>query len=100
MVRGAGLGIGTPIPPGGDGIVRTESRSTSPLHPCAGPEDGDEFCGSGEEYGERYKLPTGVVPWINFLFGLRFKPHRNVALYADAGFGIGFQMGVRGGYIF
>jgi hypothetical protein len=40
------------------------------------------------------------VPWINFLFGLRFKPHRNVALYVDAGFGLGFQLGVRGGYVF
>jgi hypothetical protein len=99
ITYGAGLGIGIPITPGGDGIVRTESHSDSPLTPCASAGEA-AGCGDGEQYGERYKLPTGIVPWINFLLGLRFKPHRNIALYVDTGFGIGFQLGVRGGYVF
>ena len=41
-----------------------------------------------------------VIPWINFLAGMRFKPHRNVHIYVDGGFGIGFQVGTRVGYIF
>jgi len=103
ITYGAGLGIGIPITPNDEGIVRTESKNPDPLMPCTADDmDNDEsdWCVAGEQYGERYKLPTGIVPWINFLFGLRFKPHRNIALYADAGFGIGFQMGLRGGYIF
>lgn len=104
ITYGAGLGIGVPIAPDNAPFVRTESRNPDPLTPCtaADRDDGDDsdWCAEGEEYGEVYKLPTGIVPWINFLFGLRFKPHRNVALYVDAGFGLGFQLGVRGGYVF
>jgi hypothetical protein len=101
ITYGAGLGIGIPITPGGDGIVRTESRSPNPLSACRSSDIGSNaWCGEGEQYNARYKLPTGIVPWINFLLGMRFKPHRNVAIYVDTGFGIGFQLGVRGGYIF
>jgi hypothetical protein len=100
ITYGAGLGIGIPIAPNKEPFVRTESHAADPLTPCAGPNAGVAGCGEGEQYGEVYKLPTGIVPWINFLFGLRFKPQRNVAIYVDAGFGIGFQLGVRGGYIF
>ena len=102
ITYGAGLGIGIPIAPNNEPFVRTESLADEPLTPCAGPDPDIAGCGpvEDEQYGDVYKLPTGIVPWINFLFGLRFKPHRNVALYVDAGFGIGFQMGVRGGYVF
>jgi len=103
ITYGAGLGIGIPIPTK-DPFMRNESNvSESPLTPC---EDGDwsddatNGCVNGEQDHEAYKLPTGIVPWVNFLLGMRFKPHKNVALYVDTGFGLGFQLGVRGGYIF
>jgi hypothetical protein len=96
ITYGAGLGLGIPI---GD-IVRTESAENQPLVKCSGPSDTDAWCNAGEEYGEVYDLPTGIVPWVNFLFGMRFKPHRHVAIYADAGFGLGFQTGLRASYIF
>jgi len=99
ITYGAGIGIGIPI----GGLERNEaaSRDGDYFSPCDGPTATDsDWCGPDEEYDEDYPLPTGIVPWVNFLFGLRFKPHRNIAVYVDAGFGIGFQMGLRGGYIF
>ncbi|MBW2278196.1 MAG: hypothetical protein JRF63_11930 [Deltaproteobacteria bacterium] len=97
ITYGAGIGIGIPI---GE-IRRDEAYAASPRTPCPGvtpqPNDG---CEEGENYNEVYKIPTGIVPWINFLAGMRFKPHRHVAIYVDTGFGIGFQLGLRGGYIF
>jgi hypothetical protein len=97
ITYGAGLGFGIPI---GD-IVRTEaSQASEGLERCTEGQIGvDEWCVEGEEYGELYEK-IKVVPWINFLAGMRFKPHRHVAIYVDTGFGIGFQLGVRGGYIF
>jgi len=97
ITYGAGIGIGIPI---GE-LRRNEAYADSPQTPCPGvtPTEGDG-CEEGENYDEVYKLPTGIVPWINFLAGMRFKPHRHVAIYVDTGFGIGFQLGLRGGYIF
>jgi hypothetical protein len=106
LTYGAGLGIGIPIARDNEPFIRTESdvgEDPSGLTPCTEgdwSEDDANGCVIGEQNGETYKLPTGIVPWINFLLGLRFKPHRNVALYVDTGFGIGFQLGLRGGYIF
>jgi len=98
IIYGAGLGIGIPI---NSDFVRTEaSASSGHLEPCATHPDEANDCFDAEEYGEAYGLPTKIIPWINFMFGLRFKPHRHVAIYVDAGFGIGFQAGVRGAYIF
>ncbi len=101
---GVGIGIGIPISSGNKPFVRTESKFTdSPLTPCG---DGDwspnatNGCVNGEQDHEVYKLPTGIVPWINLLGGMRFKVSRHWAVYTDFGFGIGFQAGVRGGYIF
>jgi len=100
ITYGAGIGIGIPI---GE-IRRDEARSDiEPIgtHPCEeGPTEADDGCNEGENYNEVYKLPTGIVPWLNFLAGMRFKPHKHVAIYVDTGFGIGFQLGLRGGYIF
>jgi hypothetical protein len=97
ITYGAGIGFGIPI---GE-LVRNEAYADSPRTPCPGettePNDG---CEPDENYNEVYKIPTGIVPWLNFLFGMRFKPHRHVAIYVDSGFGIGFQLGLRGGYIF
>lgn len=102
ITYGAGIGIGIPI---GE-IRRDEARiDQDPIGtvPCEGPledQDPPNGCNPGENYDEVYKLPTRIVPWINFLAGMRFKPHRHVAIYVDTGFGIGFQLGLRGGYIF
>ena len=99
ITYGAGLGFGIPF---GD-IKRTEATEASNgLEKCRDPEDvgADDWCNTEEEYGETYALPTGIVPWINLLLGARFKPHRHVAIYVDGGFALGFQMGVRGEYIF
>ena len=99
ITYGVGLGMGFTI--GGE-IIQTEGYfdSDGNLAPCAGPGDPDRnFCEADGEYHEVYdKLK--VVPWINGLFGVRIKPHEHMALYVDTGFGIGFQMGIRGGYIF
>ncbi|MDJ0762861.1 MAG: hypothetical protein QNJ97_07705 [Myxococcota bacterium] len=97
IMYGAGLGLGIPW---GD-IIRTEATAESDgTEPCDGPDpDEDPWCGEGEEYNETYdKLK--VVPWVNFLVGARFKPHRHVAVVVDGGFGMGFQVGLRAGYIF
>jgi hypothetical protein len=99
ITYGAGIGIGIPL---GE-IRRDEARiNESPIGtvPCSGPDDPDDGCNDGEEFNEVYKLPTGIVPWLNFLVGMRFKPHRHVAIYVDTGFGVGFQLGLRGGYVF
>lgn len=107
ITYGVGLGLGVTI--GGD-IVETEAyreNEDAPLQPCDGPGNpgyfapgtGAPYCEADGEYDKKYdKLP--VIPWINLLVGTRFKPHEHMAIYVDAGFGIGFQMGVRGGYIF
>lgn len=104
ITYGVGIGIGIPIAPDNVPFVRTESASPDPLTPCTqdqmSNDDNTDWCNSNEQYKEAYKLPTGIVPWINLLGGLRFKPHRHVALYADFGFGVGFQTGIRGGYVF
>jgi hypothetical protein len=102
ITYGAGIGIGIPI-----GEIRRDEARTDidPVGtvPCDGPHENQippDGCNPGEEFNEVYKIPTGIVPWINFLAGMRFKPHRHVAIYVDTGFGIGFQLGLRGGYIF
>lgn len=101
ITYGAGLGVGVPLAKNNSPFVRTESRSPDALSKCTEHDIGENpWCNTGEQYGEKYKLPTGIVPWVNFLVGMRFKPHRNVALYVDTGFGIGFQLGVRGGWVF
>jgi hypothetical protein len=96
---GAGLGAGIPI---GE-IRRTEATAASGgREKCSGPGT-DPWClydPDDEQYNEEYKLPMGFVPWVNFLFGFRFKPHRHVAIYLDTGLGIGFQLGLRAGYVF
>ena len=97
ITYGAGIGLGIPV---GD-IIRTEATESSDgLFKCTGQNDPDEWCGTDEEYEYVYDVPTGIIPWINFLGGMRFKPHRHVAIYTDFGFGLGFQAGVRAGYIF
>ncbi len=97
ITYGAGIGLGVPW---GE-IVRTEGTQASDgTLPCPNEENsGDAWCQSGEQYGEVWdKLK--VIPWINFLAGARFKPHRHFVIYVDGGFGIGFQAGLRAGYIF
>lgn len=102
ITYGAGLGIGIPI---GD-ITRTEASSASGgYEPCDGPgnDPPGQWCqppSDDEQYNKVYDLPTGIVPWINFLVGMRFKVNRHVALYVDGGFGLGFLAGLRGVYIF
>ena len=93
---GEGVGMGIPI---GE-LVRTEaSASSNGYEPCLPEQIGrDAWCNFGEEYDEVYqKFP---IPWVNFLLGTRFKPHKHLAIHVDGGFGIGFQLGARLGYIF
>ena len=99
ITYGAGLGVGIPW---GD-ITQTEaSQASDGRDKCRSADiDVDAWCNSNEEEisGKNWdKLP--VVPWIEFLLGLRFKPHRHVAIHLDGGFGLGFQFGGRIGYIF
>jgi hypothetical protein len=99
ITYGAGIGIGIPI---GE-IKRNEAYANQdPVGtvPCPGetPEPNDG-CEPDENYNEVYEK-IKVVPWLNFLAGMRFKPHRHVAIYVDTGFGIGFVLGLRAGYIF
>ncbi len=101
ITYGAGIGLGIPF---GD-IIRNEARQgdgdeEEGVYPCDGEEDEDPWCSDDEEYGVVYDIPTKIIPWINLLVGARFKPHRHVAIYVDGGFGLGFQLGVRAGYIF
>lgn len=42
----------------------------------------------------------GVLPWINFLIGLRFLPHEHFQIDIQTGFGLGILFFVRGGYRF
>ncbi|MCP4677019.1 MAG: hypothetical protein GY854_16190 [Deltaproteobacteria bacterium] len=97
ITYGAGLGLGIPW---GD-IIRTEATEASDgIDKCTlGDIDVDPWCVDGEEYGETYDK-IKVVPWINALVGVRFKPHRHVAIYVDGGFGLGFQIGSRVAYLF
>jgi len=106
ITYGAGLGLGIKW---GD-IIETDSwadengrfvekcpvRCKTDVN-CANEYGGT--CQVDEDYGTVWdKVP--VVPWVNFLFGMRFKPHRHFAIYVDAGFGLGFQWGGRLAYIF
>jgi hypothetical protein len=109
ITYGAGLGLGIPW---GD-IKRDEARNGRDYsgeipgtNACTDTDkitdnnpNGDPWCQPGEEYGEIYEgLP--VVPWVEFLLGMRFKPHRHLVIHVDGGFGLGFQVGTRIGYIF
>jgi hypothetical protein len=106
LTYGVGIGIGIPIAPDNKPFVRTESNvdeNADGLVACGSGDwsnDATNGCANGEQNHEVYKLPTGIVPWINLLGGMRFKPARHWAIYTDFGFGVGFQAGVRGGYIF
>ncbi len=101
IIYGAGLGLGIPW---GD-IIRTEATGENFTEKCPDRCETDNCtnemwtCERGEEYGKTYEK-LKVIPWINFLGGVRFKPHRHVAIYVDGGFGMGFQIGTRVGYIF
>jgi hypothetical protein len=99
ITYGAGLGFGVRW---GD-VVETEASAESNfLEPCDGYDINKPGCtepiGEGE-YGETYDK-FKAFPWIEFLVGARFKPHRNVSIYVDGGFSLGFQLGVRTQYIF
>jgi len=99
VTYGAGLGLGIPW---GE-IIRTEATAASGgLDRCAGPGNpaGDAGCPDDGEYYETYDIPTRIIPWVNLLLGMRFKIHRHAAIYADMGFGLGFQSGLRAAYIF
>ncbi len=102
-----GLGVGFGVRWGD--IVRTEASEESDyFEKCEGPNSetgaNDRGCaadsdGDYGEYGVTYEK-FKVFPWLEFLFGFRFKPHEHVAIYVDGGFGLGFQLGLRSGYIF
>ncbi|MBN2801502.1 MAG: hypothetical protein JXR91_00255 [Deltaproteobacteria bacterium] len=96
ITYGVGVGFGIGI---GE-LHRDEATVASGgLDRCPGPNTGDSGCVTPGEFDVVYDK-IKVVPWINFLVGARFKPHEHMAIYVDGGFGVGFQMGIRGGYIF
>jgi hypothetical protein len=101
ITYGAGIGFGVRW---GD-VTETEAMLGEGLEyeKCPGPTG---VPGSGcvepleeGEYGKTYDK-FHAFPWIEFLLGVRFKPHRHVAIYVDGGFSMGFQVGGRVGYIF
>lgn len=102
ITYGAGLGIGFTW---GE-VVGTEAsadsgyRAKCPREPAENETPYDIGCNYGEDYGEVYFGDAHVFPWVEFLLGMRFKPHRNIAINLDGGFGLGFQTGVRIAYIF
>lgn len=93
---GAGVGLGIPV----TRIERWERTVTGDK--CIGPQNppdaGDLWCDRGGSYGE--KDPWPVYPYLNILFGLRFKPIANFVANFDMGLGTGFIFGVRASYIF
>lgn len=101
ITYGAGIGFGVRW---GD-VTETEAQLTlgNEYEKCPGPTGVDgsgcvEPLGEGE-YGKTYDK-FHAFPWIEFLLGMRFKPHRHVAIHVDGGFSLGFQVGTRVGYIF
>ncbi len=97
ITYGIGVGLGIPI----GKIRRTEAVEIGgELVPCNGVGDpNDEWCEDDGQYNQAYEK-LKVIPWINPLVGVRFKPHRHLAIYVDGGFLIGIQLGFRAAYIF
>lgn len=101
ITYGAGIGLGVRW---GD-VTETEATAASGyLEKCNGPNDpfGDSGCSESAadgDYGRTYDK-FNAFPWIEFLVGARFKPHRNMSIYIDGGFSMGFQVGLRTQYIF
>ena len=100
ITYGAGLGLGVRW---GD-VTETEATAASGyLEKCNGPNDPvDSGCSESAAEGE-YNTTYDkfhAFPWIEFLVGMRFKPHRHVSVYVDGGFSLGFQVGLRTQYIF
>lgn len=101
ITYGAGIGLGARW---GD-VTETEATAASGyLEKCNGPNDpyGDVGCAESAADGEYNKTydKFHVFPWVEFLVGARFKPHRHVSIYVDGGFSLGFQVGLRTQYIF
>jgi hypothetical protein len=101
ITYGAGIGFGVRW---GD-VIETEAymnpETNRYTEKCDGPT-GQPGCTeplTEGEYGQTYDK-FHAFPWIEFLIGARFKPHRHVAIYIDGGFSMGFQVGGRVGYIF
>ncbi len=109
ITYGVGLGLGVRW---GD-VKETEARrqgidpnTGNPVgdrewyDPCSGYEPNVAGCVEADgEYGKTYDK-FKVFPWIEFLVGMRFKPHRHVSVYVDGGFSLGFQVGLRTQYVF
>lgn len=97
ITYGAGLGFGVRW---GD-VIETEATAESNfLEPCEQYDPNVLGCVEPDgEYGTTYDK-FKAFPWIEFLVGARFKPHRHVSVYVDGGFSLGFQLGLRTQYIF
>jgi hypothetical protein len=97
ITYGAGLGLGVRW---GD-VTETEAKAPDYLEKCDENLDiGNNFgCQPGEDYNKTYDK-FHVFPWVEFLVGARFKPHRHMSIYVDGGFSLGFQVGLRTQYIF
>jgi hypothetical protein len=97
ITYGAGVGLGVRW---GD-VTETEATQRSGyLEKCTQADINVDYgCQQGEDYGKTYDK-FKAFPWIEFLAGARFKPHRNVSIYVDGGFSLGFQVGTRVQYIF
>lgn len=65
--------------------------------PRTAPSETGDLLGYYDTVEDR--IPS-VLPWINFLIGLRFLPHEHFQIDIQSGFGLGILFFVRGGYRF
>lgn len=119
FIFGGGLGLG---------IVLGEIRRTEAIPLRTAINGNYEYEGEGEgdrewvrckQYNDSgfCELPTGdpdsrgyyndregrvppVVPWLNILIGMRFKPIHHLTIHIEGGFGIGWLTGIRVYYVF
>lgn len=103
ITLGGGLGMGVVF---GD-LIRTEAYlDGGEYQKCVGEQNPDsQMCerrGGADDgyYGTSDSRVWPVVPWVNLIVGLRFKPMRHFEINVDGGVGLGFFWGVRASYIF
>jgi hypothetical protein len=103
ITYGGSLGFGINLHTGdnGTGLYRKEAQgSGSPYSECPGP-GGSSLCESdGWYYPAQEDDVWRAYPWIDVMFGFRFKPIRNLEIDVEGGVGLGFLFGLRVNYIF
>ena len=92
----------------GDLIREQAYPSNGGYLPCRAPNDPNPaYCDNDNDHYDGYTEPSWsdggskpiIFPWLAFQTGVRYKPHRHLALRADVGFGItGFFFGLGADY--